>query len=50
MWDLIASGPDHCLSFYFEFLQVLGIRHENKKYPSSVHALPIFVSFIKTEL
>ena len=19
MWDLIASVPDHCLSFYFEF-------------------------------
>ena len=21
MWDLIASVPDHCLSFYFTFFQ-----------------------------
>ena len=20
MWDLIVSVPDHCLSFYFEFI------------------------------
>ena len=20
MWDLIVSVPDHCLSFYFDFL------------------------------
>ena len=22
MWDLIVSVPDHCLSFYFDFLLI----------------------------
>ena len=24
MWDLIVSVPDHCLSFYFALLLILG--------------------------
>ena len=23
MWDLIVSGPDHCLSFYFLYKKVV---------------------------
>ena len=30
MWDLIASVPDHCLSFYFENLESLHDTDENK--------------------
>ena len=25
MWDLIASVPDHCLSFYFERCQIIAL-------------------------
>ena len=25
MWDLIVSVPDHCLSFYFEILDLASI-------------------------
>ena len=25
MWDLIVSVPDHCLSFYFTFLNLFGL-------------------------
>ena len=25
MWDLIVSVPDHCLSFYFIFLNLFGL-------------------------
>ena len=30
MWDLIASVPDHCLSFYFTALQA-GLNSDKKK-------------------
>ena len=30
MWDLIVSVPDHCLSFYFSFLDKGGSRLEKK--------------------
>ena len=25
MWDLIVSVPDHCLSFYFEPVEPIGL-------------------------
>ena len=27
MWDLIVSVPDHCLSFYFEYVTVKVVAH-----------------------
>ena len=31
MWDLIVSVPDHCLSFYFEQSQKIGMKTKIKK-------------------
>ena len=39
MWDLIVSVPDHCLSFYFVVVQLIG--YMNSIQP--IRFLPIFV-------
>ena len=37
MWDLIASVPDHCLSFYFSYFRKgCGHREENAVYKQTV--------------
>ena len=37
MWDLIASVPDHCLSFYFT------IDRQTVIYNSTIHALELIL-------
>ena len=44
IWDLIVSVPDHCLSFYFDSIDLLSVaRHFNCQLGSSIQTVKVCV-------